>query len=54
MRDDLKFIERTLIDIPINARRKVMHDYTKEWLQESSEGAGRRRANSFLRQFKGH
>ncbi len=61
IRDDLKFIEKSLHLLPDEKRRPVLFEYCKRWQQamdserdvNKRQSAGRRAANLFLLKYTG-
>jgi hypothetical protein len=52
LRDDMRYIERRLENIPRDDHRRVMRDYVRVWLRAKENGQGdnegRKQANEFL------
>ncbi len=56
MKEDIKFIERALKEIPSNIHKSIMNDYCKEWCKgiadepnaSKKQNFGRNKANLFL------
>jgi len=52
LRDDMRFIERRLFEIPEDDRRRVMREYVRIWIDElehhKNQNAARKKANEYL------
>jgi len=49
LKDDINFIERILPTFPEARQKYVMKQYMEVWMSKQTQGAGRRAANTFLR-----
>jgi len=50
LKDDIKFIERTLPNFPEARQKVIMKQYIEVWMSKATQGEGRRAANTFLRE----
>lgn len=58
LKDDFKFIEKQLIQIPLNLHRSVLKDFTDKWLSvlenesnsSQAQNLARRESNKWLRE----
>ena len=50
LKDDIRFIERSLPNFPEGRQKSIMKQYVDEWMSHRGQGAGRRAANTFLRE----
>lgn len=52
LRDDMRFIERKLMSIPVDDHRRVMREYVRIWIREleltDNQNLARKKANEYL------
>lgn len=52
LRDDMRFIEKRLIDIHPDEHRRIMREYVRIWIREleshGNQNKARRKANEYL------